>query len=149
MTLNQWRSIALILLAIFTSAVITVADLPIVMATNTSIYEKNSSLSQNSIAQILSTSQLKDVKPTDPYFTALQSLIERYGAYAGFPDGTFRPNRLAFRAELAASLNTLLDKFNVLMSAGLDDIAEQKELISAKKQLTDIQSQVAAIKRAK
>ncbi len=39
---------------------------------------------------VTSVSQLSDVKPTDWAFTALQSLVERYGCIAGYPDSTFR-----------------------------------------------------------
>ncbi|MFN9829088.1 MAG: porin, partial [Pseudanabaena sp.] len=34
---------------------------------------------------VTSVSQLSDVRPTDWAFTALQSLIERYGCIAGYP----------------------------------------------------------------
>lgn len=40
-------------------------------------------------AQVTSVSQLSDVQPTDWAFQALQSLVERYGCIAGYPDGTF------------------------------------------------------------
>lgn len=38
--------------------------------------------------QVTSVSQLSDVQPTDWAFQALQSLVERYGCIAGYPDGT-------------------------------------------------------------
>ena len=47
----------------------------------------------NSIEQVTSVSQLSDVQPTDWAFQALQSLVERYGCIAGYPDGTYRGNR--------------------------------------------------------
>lgn len=40
-----------------------------------------------------SISQLSDVRPTDWAFTSLQSLVERYGCIAGFPDRTYRANK--------------------------------------------------------
>lgn len=61
------------------------------------------------IGQVTSVSQLSDVQPTDWAFQALQSLVERYGCIAGYPDGTFRGNRAATRYELAAALNACLD----------------------------------------
>jgi hypothetical protein len=45
------------------------------------------------MAQVTSTSQLSDVQPTDWAFVALQSLVERYGCIAGYPEGTYRGNR--------------------------------------------------------
>lgn len=47
--------------------------------------------------QFTSVSQLSDVQPTDWAFQALQSLIERYGVIAGYPDGTYRGNRAITR----------------------------------------------------
>ncbi len=42
------------------------------------------------LAQITSVSQLSDIKPTDWAFQSLQSLIERYGCIAGYPDNNIR-----------------------------------------------------------
>jgi uncharacterized protein involved in exopolysaccharide biosynthesis len=36
--------------------------------------------------QVTSVTQLSDVRPTDWAFQALQSLVERYGCIAGYPD---------------------------------------------------------------
>ncbi|WP_445244731.1 S-layer homology domain-containing protein, partial [Microcoleus sp. OTE_8_concoct_300] len=52
---------------------------------------------QEDAAQVTSVSQLSDVRPTDWAFGALQSLVERYGCIAGYPDGTFRGNRAMTR----------------------------------------------------
>jgi len=51
------------------------------------------SLDAASMDQVTSVSQLSDVRPTDWAFQALQSLVERYGCIAGYPDGTYRGNR--------------------------------------------------------
>jgi hypothetical protein len=52
----------------------------------------NSNAGNNSdnqdLAQVTSVSQLSDVKPTDWAFTALQSLVERYGCIAGYTERT-------------------------------------------------------------
>ena len=45
------------------------------------------------LESVTSVSQLSDVKPTDWAFQALQSLVERYGCIAGYPDKTYRGNR--------------------------------------------------------
>jgi len=59
------------------------------------------------IAQITSVSQLSDVQPTDWAFQALQSLVERYGCIAGYPNNTYRGNRAITRYEFAAVLCAL------------------------------------------
>ncbi|MGQ9865101.1 MAG: S-layer homology domain-containing protein, partial [Pseudanabaenaceae cyanobacterium] len=43
------------------------------------------------LAQVTSVSQLSDVRPTDWAFTALQSLVERYGCIAGYQERMFQP----------------------------------------------------------
>ncbi|MBV8883081.1 MAG: hypothetical protein JO235_03645, partial [Chroococcidiopsidaceae cyanobacterium CP_BM_RX_35] len=49
-------------------------------------YGKEGTGSQDdSIGQVTSVSQLRDVQPTDWAFQALQSLVERYGCIAGYP----------------------------------------------------------------
>jgi hypothetical protein len=69
-------------------------------------------LSNDSQGQVTSVSQLSDVQPTDWAFQALQSLVERYGCIAGYPDGTFKGNRSATRYEMAAALNACLDQIS-------------------------------------
>ncbi|WP_199333458.1 iron uptake porin [Oculatella sp. FACHB-28] len=82
----------------------------------------------DSMAQITSVSQLSDVQPTDWAFQALQSLVERYGVIAGYPDGTFRGNRALTRYEFAAGLNAALDRINELVQAGVEDLPTQADL---------------------
>ncbi len=72
--------------------------------------ERESQSPMTPIAQITSVSKLSDVRPTDWAFQALQSLVERYGCIAGYPDGTYRGNRALTRYEFAAGLNTCLDE---------------------------------------
>ncbi len=74
-----------------------------------------------SIDQVTSVSQLSDVQPTDWAFQALQSLVERYGCIAGYPDGTFRGNQALTRYEFAAGLNACLDQ--ILAQVGGDGLA--------------------------
>ncbi|MFB2937183.1 iron uptake porin [Aerosakkonemataceae cyanobacterium BLCC-F154] len=70
-----------------------------------------------SIDQVTSVSQLRDVQPTDWAFQALQSLVERYGCIAGYPDRTYRGNRAMTRYEFAAGLNSCLDRIQELIAA--------------------------------
>ncbi|MGA9381546.1 MAG: iron uptake porin [Phormidium sp.] len=71
----------------------------------------------NSLEQVTSVSQLRDVQPTDWAFQALQSLVERYGCIEGYPDQTYRGNRAMTRYEFAAGLNSCLDRIQELIAA--------------------------------
>ncbi|TAF12554.1 MAG: S-layer homology domain-containing protein, partial [Nostocales cyanobacterium] len=64
-----------------------------------------SQASNDGMGQVTSVSQFSDVQPTDWAFQALQSLVERYGCIAGYPNGTYRGNRALTRYEFAAGLN--------------------------------------------
>jgi Carbohydrate-selective porin, OprB family/S-layer homology domain len=68
--------------------------------------------SEQSVEQVTSVSQLSDVQPTDWAYQALQSLVERYGCIAGYPNGAFLGSRAASRYELAAALNACLDQIS-------------------------------------
>jgi Carbohydrate-selective porin, OprB family/S-layer homology domain len=93
-----------------------------------------------SMDQVTSVSQLSDVKPTDWAFQALQSLVERYGCIAGYPDRTYRGNRALTRYEFAAGLNACLDRVNELIAAGTADLAKKEDLAALQK----LQEQFAA-----
>jgi len=98
-------------------------DSETIRAINTELNRpKQSEVAQN----VTSVSQLSDVKPTDWAFTALQSLVERYGCIAGYPDRTFRGKQATSRYEFAAGLNACLDKINEIISAGLADKVAKK-----------------------
>jgi len=95
---------------------------------------KNLDISTTTTAQgVTSVSQLSDVKPTDWAFTALQSLVERYGCIAGYPDRTYRGNQSTSRYEFAAGLNACLDKINEIISAGLADKVSKQDLETLQK----------------
>ncbi len=107
----------------------------------------NPSQLQNTTAQgVTSVSQFSDVQPTDWAFTALQSLVERYGCIAGYPDKTFRGQRATTRYEFAAGLNACLDKINELISAGLADKVGKEDLASLQKLQEEFSAELATIK---
>ena len=81
-----------------------------IRVTETQSLGSGSSTSMDELSQVTDIDQLSDVKPTDWAFQALQSLVERYGCIAGYPDGTYRGNRAMTRYEFAAGLNACLDK---------------------------------------
>ena len=76
----------------------------------------------NNIGQVTSVSQFTDVQPTDWAFQALQSLVERYGCIAGYPNSTFRGNRALTRYEFAAGLNACLDRINELIAIATEKV---------------------------
>jgi hypothetical protein len=73
----------------------------------------NDSTADDPMGQVTNVSQLSDVSPGDWAYEALQSLVERYGCIAGYPDGTFRGNRATTRYEFAAGLNACCSKLSV------------------------------------
>lgn len=77
-----------------------------------SISELMETTQDNSLEQVTSVSQLSDVQPDDWAFQAIQSLVERYGCVAGYPNGTFRPDRAMSRREAAALVNACLDNLS-------------------------------------
>jgi Carbohydrate-selective porin, OprB family/S-layer homology domain len=79
-------------------------------------------------AQITSVSQLSDVQPTDWAFPALQSLVERYGTIAGYPDRRFRGHRALSRHEFAAGLQAVMTRIEELIAAGHSDRLRPEDL---------------------
>lgn len=69
-------------------------------------------------AQITQISQVKDVKPSDQYFHALQTMIERYGV---FNEENFRANDPLTREEFAVLLNKGLDMLKELSNSFHED----------------------------
>ena len=86
---------------------------PLVLADNTpAVSELMAETEADSVGQVTSVSQLSDVQPDDWAFQAIQSLVERYGCVAGYPDSTFRPSRAMSRREAAALVNACLDNLS-------------------------------------
>ncbi|MFB2922523.1 MULTISPECIES: iron uptake porin [Aerosakkonema] len=79
----------------------------------------------SSMAKVTSVSSLTDVQPTDWAFSALQSLVERYGCIEGYPDRTYRGNRAMTRYEFAAGLNQCLNRINELIAALPSNITQE------------------------
>lgn len=77
-----------------------------------SVSDLMSETQDDNLAQVTSVSQLSDVQPDDWAFQAIQSLVERYGCVAGYPNGTFRPSRAMSRREAAALVNACLDNLS-------------------------------------
>lgn len=101
---------------------------------------------ENSIEQVTSVSQLSDVQPTDWAFQALQSLVERYGCIAGYPDGTYRGNRAMTRYEFAAGINACLDKIRDSIAKSTDNLAKQDDLIKVQKLQEEFAAEIATLR---
>lgn len=106
----------------------------------TTAQSASSSPSSDKLAQVTSVSQLSDVQPTDWAFQALQSLVERYGCIAGYPNQTYRGNRAMTRYEFAAGLNACLDRINELIATATGDLVKKEDLATLQK----LQEQYAA-----
>jgi hypothetical protein len=90
-------------------------------------------LASDEIEQVTSVSQLSDVQPTDWAFQSLQSLVERYGCIAGYPNSTYRGNRTLSRYEFAAGLNTCLNRVNELIATATGDLVRKEDLNTLQK----------------
>jgi hypothetical protein len=75
------------------------------------------SLTAPAMAQVTSVSQLSDVQPTNWAYQAISDLVSRYGCVAGFPNGTFQPGEPATRAEMAALVDSCLNRISEFQDA--------------------------------
>ncbi|MGB3560927.1 MAG: iron uptake porin [Geitlerinemataceae cyanobacterium] len=100
--------------------------------------------STTELSQVTSVSQLSDVQPTDWAFQALQSLVERYGCIAGYPDGTYRGNRALTRYEFAAGLNACLDQ--VLALVGGDEGVDPESLATIRRLQEEFAAELATLR---
>ena len=117
-------------------------DSQVIRSVTTDSLVRPSAVAQN----VTSVSQLSDVRPTDWAFTALQSLVERYGCIAGYPDSTFRGRQATSRYEFAAGLNACLDKINEIISAGLADKVSKEDLATLQKLQEEFAAELATLR---
>ncbi len=97
-------------------------------------------------AQVTSVSQLSDVEPTAWAFQALQSLVERYGCIAGYPDGTFKGNRALTRFEFAAGVNACLERINELIDASTKDLVTREDLAKLQRLMEEFAAELASLR---
>ncbi|MEG5234007.1 iron uptake porin [Microcoleus sp. AT9b-C3] len=109
-------------------------------------YSSEGAASGETQGQVTSVSQLSDVRPTDWAFQALQSLVERYGCIAGYPDGTFRGNRAMTRYEFAAGLNACLDKVSELIRGGTGNFATRDDLAALQRLQEEFAAELATLR---
>ncbi|MDE5113829.1 MAG: iron uptake porin, partial [Trichodesmium sp. St15_bin1_1] len=96
--------------------------------------------------QVTSVTQLSDVQPTDWAFQALQSLVERYGCIAGYPDGTYKGNRAMTRFEFAAGLNACLDRITELIAAATSNLVTREDLAVLQRLQEEFSAELAALR---
>ena len=136
---NIWKSL-------FVSPSILVATL---ILNATSVAAETVAASENTqeeaLGQVTSVSQFSDVQPTDWAFQALQSLVERYGCIAGYPNNTFRGNRALTRFEFAAGLNACLDRMNELIAVATTNVGTG-DLSTIKRLQTEFSSELATLR---
>ncbi len=101
---------------------------------------------QTTAQNVTAISQLSDVRSSDWAFTALQSLVERYGCIAGYPDRAFRGQQSISRYEFAAGVNACLDKINEIISSGLADKVSQEDLAALKKLQEEFAAELATLR---
>ncbi|MDZ8223502.1 iron uptake porin [Nostoc sp. ChiVER01] len=101
---------------------------------------------RNLEGQVNSVSQLSDIKPSDWAFQALQSLVERYGCIAGYPNATYRGDRALSRYEFAAGLNACLDRVNELIAAGTNDLVKKEDLTVLQNLQTEFATELATLR---
>jgi porin len=121
----------------------TPVSLPGVSASGNKLQAQGST---NSKSQITNVNQLSDVQPTDWAFQALQSLVERYGCIAGYPNGTYRGNRAMTRYEFAAGLNACLDRINELIATATADLVKKEDLATLQKLQEDFTAELATLR---
>ncbi|MBW4632054.1 MAG: iron uptake porin [Iphinoe sp. HA4291-MV1] len=115
-------------------------------STNLEIKEAGNTPQNKTMAQVTSVSQLSDVQPTDWAFQALQSLVERYGCIAGYPNGTYRGNRAMTRYEFAAGLNACLDRVNELIATATADLVNKQDLATLQRLQEEFAAELATLR---
>lgn len=98
--------------------------------------------SQLQLSQVTSVSQLEDVQPSDWAFGALQSLVERYGCIAGYPNSVYRGNRAISRNEFAAGLNACLERINELIAKNKANTISNDDLIQLRRLQSEFSSEL-------
>lgn len=113
---------------------------------NTTSVSRIARSSEDNIGQVTSVSQFSDVQPTDWAFQALQSLVERYGCIAGYPNGTYRGNRAMTRYEFAAGLNACLDRVNELIATATADVVKKEDLATLQRLQEEFAAELATLR---
>ncbi|MHC5673874.1 iron uptake porin [Nostoc sp.] len=120
----------------------TIAQTPKIPAINSDA----SAQQTNSMSQVTSVSQFSDVQPSDWAFGALQSLVERYGCIAGYPNSTYRGNRAITRYEFAAGLNACLSRINELIATATSDLVTKEDLTTLQRLQAEFSAELSTLR---
>lgn len=105
-----------------------------------------SSIAAVSIAAPAMAVPLSDVQPTNWAYAAIQSLNDRYGCIAGYPNGTFQPTKATTRAEAAALVNACIDRISEYQNAADAQLAAALKAQAA--QWSGVNARVAKLELA-
>lgn len=97
----------------------------------------------DSMSQVTSVSQLRDVSPGDWAYEALRTLVERYGCIVGFPDQTYRGNQATTRYEFAAGLNACLQQMERLIAAS--EAVQREDIERLQLLMQEFEAELAAL----
>lgn len=100
-------------------------------------------VADDSLDQLTSVSQLRDVSPTDWAYEALRNLVERYGCIVGYPDLTYRGNRALSRYEFAAGLNACMQQMERMIANSEAVLREDIEAL--KRLMKEFEAELAAL----
>ena len=106
-------------------------------------------LSQGSdepLEQVNFVNQLRDVRPTDWAFTALQNLAQRHGCLLAYPDGTYRGDRAMTRYEFAAGLDACLEQIQQQL-ANLDTGVSAADLETLRRLQEEFAGELTILRR--
>ncbi|MCC5663801.1 iron uptake porin [Nostoc sp. CHAB 5784] len=139
---------AVLILVLTTFARVQAEDSLEVLTTekSTDSLDKVSQSTQLNSPPVTSVTQLSDVQPTDWAFQALQSLVERYGCIAGYPDGSFKGDRAMTRFEFATALNACLDKVNQRIDADITQMVNKEDLATLQKLQEEFATELATLR---
>jgi len=101
----------------------------------------------SAMEQVTSVSQLSDVRPNDWAYQALQSLVERYGCIAGYPDGTYRGDRTLTRYEFAVGLNACINRITIrIANSTATDLVNREDLAKLQRLQEEFSEELIALK---
>ncbi|WP_354634861.1 iron uptake porin [Planktothricoides raciborskii] len=98
------------------------------------------------LQRVNSVNQLRDVRPTDWAYTALQNLAERHGCLLAYPNGEYRGNRAMTRYEFAAGLDACLEQIQRQL-ANLDTGVSRSDLEALQRLQEEFAGELTVLRR--
>ena len=95
----------------------------------------------NSMEQVNSVTQLRDVLPGDWAYDALRNLVENYDCLEGYPNRTFRGDRPMTRYEFAAGLNACLERLEIVDNNDVSD----EDLDTLQRLISEFDAEIATL----